>query len=373
LAQDEPAALNNLLVQVYNSGPDSSPYFTVFTPEGQTAFNEPYQSNQIPFYSPDGTAKAVFTTPENGIGSYEVGTAVGQVTFEVAANYTYIAATFSRDSKWFLYTQAKLDPQHWLLGMVEIATGKRLEYIGKYDATGQLGERLIGIPQDFDGTRLLLIAVYPFTESSFGGLYAMPLPDLAPVAEGQYGMPNVTPILLADTNIASWKLSPDGTKLAYLANDIGNPPAAFQPLGPVPTVNILGVIDLATAEKRTLAVAGPGQALGQMAWSPDSSTLYFTGGNYQNTYYLVLANLYVVALSDAAVTPAGLAVTDPALFISQMEACGNTLYAAISRDPDKSGGNSEAILVSAPLETPAAFSSLATGPGFFLQGCTSRS
>jgi hypothetical protein len=193
-------------------------------------------------------------------------------------------------------------------------------------------------------------------------------------------MPNIATLLPADNAVSYWKLSPNGKSLALLINDAANPPAAFQPLGPAPTANTLRVLDLslatdiatATAATRTLAVAGPGQALGQIAWSPDGSTLFFTGGNFQNTFYLVLAELYVVATTDAAVTPIGLSVTDPNVYISQMQACGNRLYAAVSNDPEKSGGTNEGSLMVSSLETPAAFTSLATGLGFFIAGCTAQ-
>lgn len=378
LAQDNPAAspLPNLLVQVYSADQGAKPYFTVFTPDGQTAFNETYENTQTVFYAPDGTSKAVFTVLENGGGTYTVGTPAGDASFEGAINYTYVTATYSQDSRWFLYSEVQADPKHWLLGIFEIATGKRLEFIGKYDATGPLGENRVGYPIDFDGARVLLTGIYPFSESSFGGLYAMPLPDLTPVSPGQYGMPNMTILVGADSNVGYWKLSPNGKALAYMVNDTANPPSAFTPFGPAPIANVLKTVDLSNTTLAptpiTLAAAGPGQALGAFAWSPDSTKVFFTGGNFQNTPYLVLANLYVVALADTAVTPLGLSVTEPSVYISQMQACGTMLYATINRDSTQSGG-SDAILVGAPLETPAAFRSLATGLGFFLTGCTARS
>jgi hypothetical protein len=356
----------NVLVQVFSNQPGGT-YLAAFNPGAQGTFRQTVDETALVVISPDGQ----WTATSDRSNFINFGVTGGQI--EQAKLYqTYYLAnlTFSRDSRWLLYSLTSGELSRFMIGMIELGTRKRLEFIGKSDDFSVVGPRKAASPLDFDGQRLLLSAYVPFSDAPFGGLFVMPLPDLAAYGSGQYGMPSAQPLVGENASVQRVVISPDGSKVAYLFNDPNNPAQGYQPLGPGFSVNSLALYHLVTGETRILAKAGPGQALGTMAWSPDSSRLIFTGGNYQNSYFLLYAKLYSVSVADAAVTEIGPSVSEPTQYTSQALACGNTFYSVVTRDT-LSGAAPENLLLSSPLESPTSYRVLAVSPsGFQLVSCT---
>jgi hypothetical protein len=362
----QPTLPGNALVQVFSNQPGGS-FIAAFSPNVQGIFRQPVDDAGLSVISPDG--QFVASTDRSNFINY--GANGGQTNqIKLYQSYYLNEMRYSRDSRWLLYSMTSLELGRYMIGMLEIITGKRLEFIGKSDDFSVVGPRKAALPLDFDGSRLLLAGFVPFSDAGFGGLFAMPLPDLAAYGTGQYGMPNAQPLIGENASVLTYVVSPDSRWVAYLYNDPNNPAQSFQPLGPSMSVNSLAVTSLITGETRILAKAGPGQALGTLGWFPDSSRILFTGGNYQNSYYLLYAKMYSVTVPDAVVIELGPSVSEPTQYTSAMMPCGTTLYSVVTRDT-LAGALPENLLLSSPLDGPTTYRVLAVSPsGFQLIGCT---
>lgn len=80
-------------------------------------------------------------------------------------------------------------------------------------------------------------------------------------------------IIPAPDYVGTPRLSPDGTRLAYLSTEIGSLPAEFVAAPGAPPGNILSVIDLATGEGESWARGGK-SAFGAFAWSARGEEIF---------------------------------------------------------------------------------------------------
>ncbi len=123
---------------------------------------------------------------------------------------------------------------------------------------------------------LLLDTFVPQSEGAHQGLWALTLPES--------GTPAVDALphrrLLAGGAYAWSQLSPDGTRLLYLARDHGYTPADYQVEYIDSAVNQLWSLDIASGQTTLLVEVTDGGALGAAAWSPNGDQALFVQGRY---------------------------------------------------------------------------------------------
>ena len=361
--------VENALVQVYSDQAGGT-VTSVFTPAAAGLFRLPQDGNNKTQISRDGLWVAS-SDYQNFINYGQLNTQSTQL--KLYQGYSMTGFTFSSDSHWLLYSLTSPQPARTLIGMLELATGKKLEFVAVADDFSPFGPRKSAAPIDYDGHRILLYAFAPFTESSFGGIFSMPLPDLGAYNSDQYGMPPVLLVVGDNNAVGNWQISPDNSKLALMYNDPNNPVQGFISSGGGISTNTLSIVDLTTGQINILARAGTGQGLGVMTWTSDSTRIVFTGGNYQNSFYLVYAKMYVVSALNGMVNEVGPSVSEPNQYFSQMLSCGTVLYSVVDRDA-QTGGNSQSLLLSSPLVAPTSYTVLGSSTsGYSLQQCTGLS
>jgi hypothetical protein len=280
------------------------------------------------------------------------------IYIDIEPGFTAMDATFTRDARYLVYTQAALEPRLWILGIVELETGKIVELVGPADDGSPLGPMLVGNALDLTDERLVLWAYLPFTDGNFGGIYAMDVPGLADAAAGRYAMPSASQLLPGGGPVMM-ALAPDGLALAFLDYDPANPPRDFEAMGPVPSYNRLRVVDLLSGTVQTLAQAGPGQGLGALTWTPDSASVLFTGGNYRGSYFVSMPRLYIVDRETSTVVEVAPITDDPAESVIAIRHCGDTLFSVGAVDVPTDG--QRVTLYSASAASPAARAGLVRG------------
>ncbi len=140
-----------------------------------------------------------------------------------------------------------------------------------------------GVPLGWaDNGDLLLDAFRPFSEGAFAGVWAITLPaDGQPASLGALGRRQ---LLDAGAYRSRPQLSPDGTRLLYLARDPGYTPASYTLNGGFEdvAVNQLWLLHLGSGERTLLVEAKDGSALaGVAAWSPGGQEVLFGQGRYE--------------------------------------------------------------------------------------------
>lgn len=123
---------------------------------------------------------------------------------------------------------------------------------------------------------LLLDTFVPYSEGAFQGLWAFTLPatgtpagDTLPRRELLPGGAYVSP-----------QLSPDGSRLLYLARDRDYAPADYHTEYIDAAVNQLWSLDVASGRSTLLVEVRDGGALGSAAWSPGGDEVLYTQGRY---------------------------------------------------------------------------------------------
>jgi hypothetical protein len=298
---------------------------------------------------------------------------IGQAAVDVPVDpgYSVLHAAFSADSRYLFYTNASIDQLQWILGIVDIQTGKRIEFIAPFSFDGSVpaavGFEGIANAIHFDSAseRLYVMAYRPFADGNFGGIYVFVIPELATAAAGRYPMPKAAEVVKGGSLISQILISSDGAKAAYLSFDPANPPQNFESMGPAFTFNTLIVLDLITGQTKKLAQAGPGQGLGEATWA--DSRIFFTGGNYGGSYFIAAPRLYAVDPVNAAVTEVAILESDPTMMIDGMVACGTTLYYATAKN--SADGTRTVTLYSAPVSNPSQRAVVFTGQSVFLDKC----
>jgi hypothetical protein len=295
-----------------------------------------------------------------------------QVQVPVESGHSVLGAKFSANSRFLSYTTASPATQDWVLGLVRLDGGQRIEFTGKFSAQGN------AVPFDgvanalgwsVDGKRLFVIAYKPFTEGgAFGGIYALDLSGVNFDKPERRPLPALTPLISSGPLVTQVLISPDASRLAYLFNDPANPPQGYDS-GPGygVTVNTLGLYDLNASQALFTAQAGKGQAFETMTWMPDSQKILLTAGNYRQTNYLVTPTLIVVDVNQMQVGQGPQITTNPKAMVGSMLACGTTLYYQLSFDEN---GALRPYLYSAPLADVKQHSDkLTSGADFRLLMC----
>ncbi|GAB4545139.1 MAG: hypothetical protein OHK0023_02970 [Anaerolineae bacterium] len=191
-------------------------------------------------------------------------------------NVDVIGGFFSADSRYFIYNYTSRSLTEFGIGMVEISTGRQLLLNGNFSAAQGLGG-LAALPIGFDGRNLIVAGFAPYSDAGFGGLYRIDVSGTAVLNTGIYPLPRAAR-LSAQTEVSEYAVAPNQRQVAILYHDPANPPQGAQPApGPRPA-NSLTVIEVANGRARRIAQAGPGLALSGIAWTDDSSQIYFTGG-----------------------------------------------------------------------------------------------
>jgi hypothetical protein len=169
------------------------------------------------------------------------------------------------------------------------------------------------------------------------------------------------------THIYGGFLSPDGTQFAYLTVNPNNKPASYvggEMPGPGPA-NVLSVTTLATGQTNVVAQAGKGQALGgDLAWSvpnpaaPSGNKIYFTGGNFLQTSFIVKPNLYSVDATVGGVAVGPMMTDDVKENVQGLLLCNDSqkdfVYFTASKDTGDPNVGSKMTLYVMPLGQPTA-------------------
>ena len=357
------------IARVYESGPEAQSYLSIFGPDGSNPGKLIVASDQQAELSGDGRwiATSGFDQARNA-DVLEYRPVNGRPTaIPVDAGYSVLSAHFSRDARMLMYTLASLEPRQWILGLLELETGRKIEFIRSAGDDSALGAGQIGSGLDLLGERLYVSAFLPFAGGNFGGIFAIDLIGLDAAVSGRYALPDSVQQLLPGGTFVYSALSPNGALLAYLTYDEGNPPQNYNSFGPAMTFNVLRVLDLTSGEAHVLAQAGPGQGLDALSWTPDSANVLFAGGNYGGRYYIAAPHLYSVDIATVTVIERGAYTTDTAEVIGDLLACGDTLYSVSSIEA--ADGARTATLYAAPLANPTERALLVAGSTVFLQSC----
>ncbi|MCC7207691.1 MAG: hypothetical protein IT323_10305 [Anaerolineae bacterium] len=357
------------IARVYEGPLSSESYFTIFGPDGSNPGKLMANPDQQGELSGDGRwiVSAGFD-PARNAETLEYRPVNGRPTaIPVDAGFSVLNAHFSPDARMLFYTLASLEPRQWILGLFDPETGRKIEFVGSSGDDSVLGPGLVANAISLVGERMILSAYLPFAGGNFGGIYAINLTGLAAAAPGRYPLPTSVEQLLPAGPFILASLSPDGQWLAFLAFNEANPPQNYSSFGPAATFNALGALNLTTGEVRTLAQAGPGQGLEALTWTPDGANVLFTGGSYGGSYYIVTPNLYGVDIATATVVERGQLTSNPAEVITDILACGETLYSVANVDLAEGGRTAD--LYAAPLDNPTARTSLVSGSTIFLPGC----
>lgn len=292
----------------------------------------------------------------------------GPVFIPVDAGYTVLSISFSDDSRFFLYLFANVSNNLYVQGIVNLINGTRAEFTGSYGTRSVFGSGRLGWPINFDGTTLLVQGVVPFSDAFPQGMFRVNLTGYDFIPAGRYLMPPATRIL-GNGEVGKIALSPNGRTMAVLYFDPINPPQGYVQEGPGIKVNALATINIATGQIRVIARAGQGQGLETMSWTQDSRYIMFTGGNWQNTSYLVNPRMYIVEVATGQVTEVGPTTTNPQEIVADMLVCGNSLF---STSLMAGGTSPNSTLYVSPINNPASRQQIGTAGSILLYNCASR-
>ncbi len=292
----------------------------------------------------------------------------------VEPGFNVLTAGFTPDAHYLWYTLGNGGTQTWVLGLVRLNDGKRVEFAGKIIGQ-ETPDSFVGVASILgltaDGKRLLFVTFIPFSEGgAFTALYAFDMGAFNFDAPARVPLPRFTILLKATPPMANISISPDGTKVAYLFDNPANPPQNYQSNSPFGgfTVNSVGFFDLAANKALFVAQAGPGQAFEKMAWTQDSKNLLITAGTYQNTDYLVTPQVVAIDVGSSSITAGKALTNDPKAMVESMLACSGTLFYKLTY---QQADQLVSYLFSAPLGNLEAHSErLNKVTDFRLLGCT---
>ncbi len=331
-------------------------------------------------FSNDGSVYAYSTTTNTGRATlfYE-SPGGGGVSGKVAlpANVDLANFLFSADAKYLAYTTTNGQTMDWGVAIVELSSGKQRQFTGKftYGANTRPGtaEVAVLIGWSGDNRQLILESYAPYSDGGFyGNVYAIDIgePNFSQSAPQPFPR---TRLLIPERSYLGVQLSPDATKLAYLSIDQSNPPRDYvSPQGPGGNEalgNTLSIVDVGSGAKRTIAAAPSGQAIGAFTWAQDSLRMLYTVGSFQQTYYIVLPNIYTVDVNTQQIIPGPTLSEDKSVTID-LRACSDALF--FRTYAQASDGTSIVKLYSAPLTNLSARSEvLASGQDAQMSGCIS--
>ena len=189
---------------------------------------------------------------------------------------------------------------HWALVVVALRDGssQRFELAR---AQGEAYPLLPGTPLGWAATgELLLDTFIPFSEGAYRGVWALTLPDgTSPASIADLGRRQ---LLAQGRYLFRPQLSPDGTRLLYLAREPGYTPAGYTLKGGFEdvAVNQLWSLDLAGGQAQKLVEVTDGGALAHtVAWSPDGREALFAQGRYVDGQMLTALTLQAVDATGA--------------------------------------------------------------------------
>jgi hypothetical protein len=344
-------------------------YVAIFGADGSSRGRIDFDSTMRVIVSPNSAWVAATAVQNNReIMAYRRSNG-GPVFIPVDAGHSVLGIAFTNDSRYFMYSTASTNPRQYVIGLVNLANGRRAEFTGAYGPQSMFGANYTANPFSFDGRTLLVYAFAPFSEGNFQGFFRINLTGYEFVPSGRYLMPPPTRIL-GSGQIGKFAQSPDRRLVAVLFYDPINPPQNYMQEGIGHTVNGLATVNVGTGQVRVIARAGQGQALETMSWTQDSRYIVLTGGSFQNTNYLVAPRLYIADATTGQVSEVGALTTDSAEHITDVQACGNTLYFTTYKSPP--GGTSTGAMFAAPLNSPSSRQSLVTAAGVAIEDCASR-
>jgi dipeptidyl aminopeptidase/acylaminoacyl peptidase len=137
------------------------------------------------------------------------------------------------------------------------------------------------------GDELLIATFLPYSDGLYAGVWAISVPPDTP--SGMLtGLPSR--LLVPGGGYRSVpRISPDGTRLLYLARDPEYMPADFEPVEDF-AANQLWVLDLASGQPALLYEVTDGDALMRdAAWSPDGSEILLAQGHFAGPEFGTLA------------------------------------------------------------------------------------
>src|SRR5260221_2675147 len=257
-ARAQTSARTGLAVLV-NNYETKEAYIAVVLPDGTTSSKITFDPNVYVTMSPDGKwlaeqTSATDTLPET-LKYHQINGQPAEVP--VAKGYTVPQILFTNDGKYLLYTLIEANlangSAHWGLGIITLDGGKRVEFNEPFLPKSSLGKGLVAGPLFFDGKHVILRAFVPFADGNFGGLFLLPIPDLARTASGIYPMPKSKQFLQATNGINETLASPDGTKIAYIFGDQSNPPTNYQSEGPQFFLNTIAMLDVAPGKSPVIS------------------------------------------------------------------------------------------------------------------------
>jgi hypothetical protein len=173
----------------------------------------------------------------------------------------------------------------WAIVVVDLSDGSTTRF---EDTTLPAQDSLPGDPLGWAaaGDTLLLATRLPYTDGRYAGIVAVELPPgtkAAPLDDLEQ-----QELIPGGVYLSTPDLSPDGTRLVYLARDPSYVPADYEPAEDF-AVNQLWTFDLDTGEAAMLYQVTDGDALAQHAtWSPDGQSILFAQGYYQGMYWRTL-------------------------------------------------------------------------------------
>jgi len=166
----------------------------------------------------------------------------------------------------------------WAIVVANLADGST----ARFEATARLDSALLpGFPIGWSaaGDELFINTFAPATEYGTAGVVgiAMP-PGAAPAPVDALARRE---LLVGGTYSSVPRLSPDATRLFYVARDPDYTPANYEPIAYDVAVNQLWTLDLASGLPALLVEVTDGGALGyDAAWSPDGAQVLFAQGTY---------------------------------------------------------------------------------------------
>ncbi len=189
---------------------------------------------------------------------------------------------------------------YWALVVVDLRDGSSRRY-ELARPQGQPFPVLPGQPLGWAATgELVLDTFYPFSEGGYAGIGALTLPDGAsPTLVADLGRRQLAP---HGAYLFRPQLSPDGTRLLYLAREPGYTPAGYTLHGGFEDVmaNQLWSLDVASDRAVKLVEVTDGGALAvAVAWSPDGREALCARGRYDDGQRLTALTLQAVDAAGA--------------------------------------------------------------------------
>jgi hypothetical protein len=192
---------------------------------------------------------------------------------------------------------AQVENIPWAIVVVDLDDGSMARF---EDTTVPAQDSLPGRPLGWTaaGDRLLVNTYLPYSDGLYAGVLSIELPPGAESAA--LDDLHQRELIPGGEYLSLPALSPDGTRLVYLARDRGYMPADYEPVEDF-AVNQLWTFHIEDAEATMLYEVTDGDALALRAtWSPDGQTILFARGHYGGMYWRSLTLQLYTGTGDVA-------------------------------------------------------------------------